>query len=68
MGKSSPTAGCTTCGNTKCSCCGKPLQPKRYTHICWHECICDDCSGPPLTDEELQLIFESERRKEDAFE
>lgn len=43
---------CATCGNESCSACGQ-IFPSPPLHIFWHECICVECQGPPLTEEEL---------------
>jgi hypothetical protein len=51
---------CETCGNNSCSTCGQLFQRKPL-HICWHEDVCDECQGPPLSEAELDYIFRSER-------
>lgn len=47
---------CPTCGNPKCSACQKPFTSKPL-HVYWYECICEECQGPPLTQERLDEIF-----------
>lgn len=47
---------CLTCGNPQCSACHKPFTSPPL-HVYWYECICDDCQGPPLSDEELAELF-----------
>lgn len=50
------TVACDTCGNPKCSACGRPFTEKPL-HVYWYECICKECEGPPLTEEELDALF-----------
>lgn len=43
--------GCTTCGSTKCSGCGRELKEGQYIHVFAGEDVCDECNG---TSEQLR--------------
>jgi hypothetical protein len=48
---------CFTCGSDECSMCCRPHAPGKFLHITWHEDVCEQCQGPPLTEEELDEVF-----------